>query len=99
MTPAEIEAVRIAVPRLLGKWLEPPSDGEIAHELHTMLLALGAFVQPADGGYLVYSQTRHGSIAWHPDSLIIAMARGIVELAREHAPHTGQGPEGATDGK
>ena len=95
MTPAEIEAVRIAVPRLLGKWLQPPSDGEIAHELHTMLLALGAFVQPAAGnGYLVYNQTNQGSIAWSPDSLIIAMARGIVELAREHAPHTGQGPEG-----
>ena len=56
----------------------------IRDALHRRLLELGAFVQPADGGYIVYNQTNQGSIAWSPDSLIIAMARGIIALAKEN---------------
>lgn len=95
MTPTEIEAVTRAWEAdpqcrpacvMLADLPGMPHVALITRDaLHRRLLELGAFVQPAAGnGYLVYNQTNQGSIAWSPDSLIIAMARGIIALAKEN---------------
>lgn len=50
--------------------------------LHLRLLELGAHVQPASGGFGVWSASREGSLSWSA-SPISAMSRAIVAMAKE----------------